>query len=187
MQPVYIVDAVRSPIGKIGGGLAHVRPDDLAACVISALMSRQSKVDPSRIDDVVFGNVTPAQVPASLADVVSSVIGLNDLPVDLVKARRAAAGSPSTDGLYPGQFATTYGATGTTTGRSVSVALLTEGETSSVLKQLRFAEQKEKSPRVPVTVVPVGAQSTDTSGAEEFDMDTQVATIAAGGVKHLYL
>ncbi|GAA4119694.1 S53 family serine peptidase [Nocardioides fonticola] len=137
--------------------------------------------------DVVFGNVTPAQVPASLAGVVSSVIGLNDLPVDLVKARRADAGSPSFNGLYPGQFATTYGATGTTTGRSVAVALLTEGDTAPVLKQLRFAEQKEKSPRVPVTVVPVGAQSTDASGAEEFDMDTQVATIAAGGVKHLYL
>ncbi|MEY4401773.1 MAG: hypothetical protein RL072_1638 [Actinomycetota bacterium] len=84
MQPVYIVDAVRSPIGKIGGGLAHVRPDDLAACVISALMSRQSKVDPSRIDDVVFGNGNGAgeenrnvgRMAALLAGLPTSVPGV---------------------------------------------------------------------------------------------------------------
>jgi acetyl-CoA acyltransferase len=54
--PVYIVDAVRTPIGKIGGALANVRPDDLAAGVIGELVGRTPDLDPARIDDVHFGN-----------------------------------------------------------------------------------------------------------------------------------
>ena len=56
IEPVYIVDAVRTPIGKIGGALAKVRPDDLAAGVIEALLARSPDLDPARIDDVQFGN-----------------------------------------------------------------------------------------------------------------------------------
>lgn len=54
--PVYIVDAVRTPIGKIGGALAKVRPDDLAAGVIAALAARAPDLDPADIDDVHLGN-----------------------------------------------------------------------------------------------------------------------------------
>lgn len=54
MREVWIVDAVRTPIGRHGGGLAKVRPDDLAARVIEALLERSS-VDPADIDDVIFG------------------------------------------------------------------------------------------------------------------------------------
>jgi len=56
LQPVYVVDAVRTPIGKIGGALAKVRPDDLAAGAIEALVGRAPELDPARIDDVQFGN-----------------------------------------------------------------------------------------------------------------------------------
>lgn len=49
-----IVDAVRTPIGRYGGALRDVRPDDLAALVISALV-RRTGIDPARIEDVVFG------------------------------------------------------------------------------------------------------------------------------------
>jgi acetyl-CoA acetyltransferase family protein len=58
-QPVFVVDAVRTPVGKIGGGLAHVRPDDLAATVVRALVERTG-VDPAIIDDVHFGNTNGA-------------------------------------------------------------------------------------------------------------------------------
>ena len=54
MRDVVIVDAVRTPIGRYGGALRDVRPDDLAALVISALV-RRTGIDPARIDDVVFG------------------------------------------------------------------------------------------------------------------------------------
>ncbi len=54
MRDVVIVDAVRTPIGRYGGALRDVRPDDLAALVISALV-RRTGIDPARIEDVVFG------------------------------------------------------------------------------------------------------------------------------------
>lgn len=52
----WIVDAVRTPMGKIGGALAGVRPDDLAAGVIASLLDRSPQLDRGAIDDVVFGN-----------------------------------------------------------------------------------------------------------------------------------
>src|SRR4051794_15706813 len=54
LRSAFIVDALRTPIGRYGGALASVRPDDLGAAVIAALVAR-TQVDPSAIDDVVFG------------------------------------------------------------------------------------------------------------------------------------
>ena len=54
MSEAVIVDAVRTPIGKHGGALSGVRPDDLGATVIRALIER-SGVDPATIDDVILG------------------------------------------------------------------------------------------------------------------------------------
>ncbi len=147
----------------------------------------------------VYGNTSPAMVPATLSGIVKAVVGLNDLPVNAVKptvvkptaikARngKAAAGSPSINGLFPAQFDTTYDAAGTSPGGRTSIAILTEGDTHGVISSLRLAEAKEKLPKVPVTVVPVGAQSTDTSGADEFDMDSQVSTGDATRVQRLYM
>lgn len=56
LQPVYVVDAVRTPIGKIGGALAGSRPDDLLSGVIAALCERSPDLDPALIDDVHAGN-----------------------------------------------------------------------------------------------------------------------------------
>ena len=55
-----IVDAVRTPIGRHGGALATVRPDDLAASAISALLGRCQELDPARIDDVYLGDANGA-------------------------------------------------------------------------------------------------------------------------------
>src|SRR6266852_4950132 len=55
MRDVFICDAVRTPIGRYGGALARVRADDLAAKPIKALMSRNPKVDWSRLDEVFYG------------------------------------------------------------------------------------------------------------------------------------
>jgi acetyl-CoA C-acetyltransferase len=55
MKTAYIVDILRTPIGKYGGALAAVRPDDLAAHVIKKLVERNPSVDIHRIEDVVFG------------------------------------------------------------------------------------------------------------------------------------
>jgi acetyl-CoA acetyltransferase family protein len=60
MTDVFIVDAVRTPVGKLGGALAHVRPDDLAAHVVRALVERNPELDVERIDDVYFGDANQA-------------------------------------------------------------------------------------------------------------------------------
>src|SRR5690349_5975394 len=54
VREAWIVDAVRTPIGKYGGALASVRPDDLAAVVIRAIVDRTS-IDPSLVEDVILG------------------------------------------------------------------------------------------------------------------------------------
>jgi acetyl-CoA acyltransferase len=55
MAEAFICDAIRTPFGRYGGALASVRPDDLGAIPIKALMERNPKVDWSAIDDVVYG------------------------------------------------------------------------------------------------------------------------------------
>jgi acetyl-CoA acetyltransferase family protein len=55
-EAVYVVDAVRTPVGRIGGALAHVRPDDLGATAVRALLSRVDGLDPAAVDDVHMGN-----------------------------------------------------------------------------------------------------------------------------------
>lgn len=136
----------------------------------------------------VFGNSAPASVPSSLASAVSAVIGLNNLPLTAVRPDvKSAAGSPSISGLFPKQFDQTYDAVGTPTGKNTPIAILSEGNPTGVIASLRYAEQKEAMPQTPVTVVKVGPQSADTSGADEFDMDSQVSTMVAGVVPRLYM
>ncbi|TGB02135.1 thiolase family protein [Streptomyces sp. MZ04] len=60
MRDVYIVDAVRTPVGKYNGALASVRPDDLGAHAIRELLARTPDLDPSLIGDVYFGNANGA-------------------------------------------------------------------------------------------------------------------------------
>ncbi len=55
MKETYIIDGIRTPIGKFGGTLGAVRADDLAALVIKELLSRNNQLDPTGIDDVIFG------------------------------------------------------------------------------------------------------------------------------------
>ncbi|MFA6455349.1 MAG: 3-oxoadipyl-CoA thiolase [Bacteroidota bacterium] len=55
MKPVYIIDAIRTPIGKYGGALSSIRPDDLAAIVIKRLMERNPNIEGTSYDEVVLG------------------------------------------------------------------------------------------------------------------------------------
>jgi acetyl-CoA acetyltransferase family protein len=59
-RDVFVCDGVRTPIGRIGGALAGVRPDDLAATVVRAVVERAPDLDPSSIDDVWFGDANGA-------------------------------------------------------------------------------------------------------------------------------
>ena len=60
MPDAFVLDAVRTPFGRYGGALAHVRPDDLAAHVVRSIVDRSPGLDPAAIDDVIFGNANGA-------------------------------------------------------------------------------------------------------------------------------
>ncbi|MEV3987701.1 thiolase family protein [Streptomyces sp. NPDC049837] len=81
IRDVYIVDAVRTPIGKFGGALSSVRPDDLAAHVVRALMDRTPALDPARLDDVYFGDANGAG--EDNRDVARMAVLLAGLPVSV--------------------------------------------------------------------------------------------------------
>ncbi|MHB8460704.1 MAG: thiolase family protein, partial [Candidatus Limnocylindrales bacterium] len=80
LRDPWIIEAVRSPIGRYGGALAAVRPDDLAAIVIRALVDR-SGIDPSRIEDVILGCAN--QAGEDNRDVARMASLLAGLPVEV--------------------------------------------------------------------------------------------------------
>ncbi|TCC53318.1 thiolase family protein [Kribbella capetownensis] len=59
MRSAFLLDAVRTPVGKLGGALAAARPDDLAAATLQELASRTG-IDPAELDDVFLGNANGA-------------------------------------------------------------------------------------------------------------------------------
>lgn len=60
MKPVYIIDVVRTPVGKYGGALANIRPDDLLAYIIKSLLKRNESIDINAIEDVIAGAANQA-------------------------------------------------------------------------------------------------------------------------------
>lgn len=60
MKTVYIIDAIRTPVGKYGGALSSVRPDDLLAHVIKELLIRNVSIDVNAIEDVIAGDANQA-------------------------------------------------------------------------------------------------------------------------------
>lgn len=85
MTETYVLDAVRTPFGRYAGALAGVRPDDLAAGALKALLERTPRLDPAEIDDVILGNANGAgednrdvaRMAALLAGLPTSVPGVS--------------------------------------------------------------------------------------------------------------
>jgi 3-oxoadipyl-CoA thiolase len=83
MKPVYIIDTVRTPIGKYAGALSNTRPDDLLAAAIKALLKRNITIDINEIEEVIAGaanqsgedNRNVARMAALLAGLPVSVAG----------------------------------------------------------------------------------------------------------------
>lgn len=83
MNPVYIIDSVRTPVGKYGGALSSIRPDDLLAYIIKALLQRNESIDVNAIEDVIAGaanqagedNRNVARMAALLAGLPVTVAG----------------------------------------------------------------------------------------------------------------
>jgi len=60
MNKAYVIDAIRTPIGKYGGGLSSIRPDDMLAHVVRRLLARNPGVDPAAIEDLIAGDANQA-------------------------------------------------------------------------------------------------------------------------------
>ena len=60
METVYVVDALRTPIGSFGGALASIRPDDLLALIIESIIKSNGKIDVNEIEDVIAGDANQA-------------------------------------------------------------------------------------------------------------------------------
>ena len=77
----FICDAIRTPIGRYGGALAKMRPDDLAALVIKGLMDRNPELKPDTIDEVIFGAAN--QAGEDNRNVARMALLLAGLPVEV--------------------------------------------------------------------------------------------------------
>jgi acetyl-CoA acyltransferase len=81
VSSVFVVDACRTPIGKVKGSLAEVRPDHLAADILKALLTRNPAVDPLAIDDVYWGAAN--QAGEDNRNVARMAVLLAGLPVEI--------------------------------------------------------------------------------------------------------
>ncbi|GJM10240.1 MAG: acetyl-CoA acetyltransferase [Lysobacteraceae bacterium] len=81
MKDAFICDAIRTPIGRFGGALAHVRADDLAAIPIRALMERNPNLDPKVIEDAYLGCAN--QAGEDNRNVARMAVLLAGLPIDV--------------------------------------------------------------------------------------------------------
>jgi acetyl-CoA acetyltransferase family protein len=81
MTASFVYDAVRTPFGRLGKGLAAVRPDDLAASTLRALLDRHPDLDPERIDDVIVGDAN--QAGEDNRDVARMAVLLAGLPTSV--------------------------------------------------------------------------------------------------------
>ena len=159
----------------------------------------------------VYLNTTAAQVPASLSGIVVAVLGLNNA----VQARtniltlhtgpqtvpctlpECSTPDLSNESYSPQQYQIAYDAAcpsdnancpakNFTSAKSTAVGIIAEGDLTQVVTDLRTYESTYKLPQVPVTVVNAGIASSDTSGADEWDLDSQTSTGIAQQVQHLY-
>lgn len=80
-KSAFIVDILRTPVGKFGGTLASERPDDLAATVIKKIMERNPSIDPALIEDVIFGAAN--QAGEDNRNVARMALLLAGLPVEV--------------------------------------------------------------------------------------------------------
>lgn len=103
MNAVYIVDALRTPVGKYGGALSTIRPDDMGAYVIKELIKRNPQIDVNEIEDIIFGaanqagedNRNVARMAGLLAGLPTTVPGVtvNRLCASGLEAIQQAASS----------------------------------------------------------------------------------------------
>jgi pseudomonalisin len=183
------VQSVVNYLSQAGFQNITVEPNNLIVSADGTALAVQSAFNTSLESysvngSTVFANLVPAQVPASLGGLVTAVLGLNNAAV----MTTPNVSVPNFPGSYrPANLWLAYDVGTTATGSKTPIAIFAEGNVTGVISDLRLAESHNQLPEVPVTVEQVGIASTDTSGVDEFDMDTQYSTGFAGTVSRLYI
>lgn len=138
---------------------------------------------------VVFVNTTPAQVPQNLGGVVLSVLGLNDVKMTLPITQCDISNPTCLRFSYdPQTYWAAYDAGNSVpSGYRTSIAIMAEGDVTSTIADLRTFESAMGLAKVPLHVVTVGLASSDTAGADEWDLDTQYTSGMAKNLKMLYI
>ncbi len=136
-----------------------------------------------------YANVTDAKVPDTLADTVLAVTGLQTVHMAHTLSRRADVQTLSPDavlpqaivGINPTLFPSIYGASGMPSASTATIGIITQGSMTQTVTDLKLFASSAGYPVPPVSVVTVGSASGDTSGVDEWNMDSQSSLAAAGG------
>ncbi|MEO7149286.1 MAG: protease pro-enzyme activation domain-containing protein [Rhodanobacteraceae bacterium] len=133
-----------------------------------------------------YANSSDAKMPASLQSGVLEVLGLETVHKFHTLAQvHPLAGSEV--GHNPKDFASIYNAGSTATGSTVNVGVITEGSMTKVKTDFSSFLSQNGYSSIPLNVVTVDGGSSDTSGDDEWDLDTQDIVGISGGVKAIYL
>ena len=134
-------------------------------------------------------NVADAMVPQSLSKIVLAVHGLQDVHMKHTMMKKVEGITPqAVGGVSIKNFPAIYGANSLPVATNATLGIITQGSMTQTLTDLRAFAASAGYPAPAVTVVTVGAASTDTSGVGEWNMDTQSSLAMAGGqVKSMLL
>ncbi|MDE0853850.1 MAG: S53 family peptidase [Nevskia sp.] len=194
------VQAVTDYLGRAGFSNIQAAPNNL----LVTAEGRRSLVEAAfntrimqfqYLGQVVHANVQDAQVPDELDGIVLAVTGLQNANTARPLIQHLGAANAATNtarplagtatGHVPVQFPAIYDAAGTAAGTGTNIGIIAEGDLTQVLTDLRTYESQNKLAQVPVSFVPGITNGTDTSGLDEWDLDSQSSTSIAGGVKNL--
>jgi len=141
---------------------------------------------------VVYANTQDAQVPDELDGIVLAVTGLQNANIAhplIVHAGARSAALPlaaAATGHVPVQFPAIYDVGSTVTGSATDIGIISDGTLTQVVTDLRTYESQNGLAQVSLQFVPSETNGTDTSGLDEWDLDSQTSTSMAGGVNTLY-
>jgi xanthomonalisin len=132
-----------------------------------------------------YANVTAALVPAHLGGSVLGVLGLQTVHLAHVNAKRLAAPDAATPqtvtGVTISNFPAIYGASSLPSATTATIGIITSGSLTQTITDLKSFASTAGYPAPPVTTSVIGTPSTDTSGTDEWNLDSQSSLAAAGG------
>jgi subtilase family serine protease len=185
------LDAVESYLQRLGFGNVEVSGNRLTVSAYGSAETVENAFNTSLVTFQyggrnVFANTSPAQVPSSLAGIVSAVVGLQDFGVMTLPIVPSTPQNPITTPPYSGpEYQIAYDAGKTPSGYNTAIGIVTEGDLAQVPKDLRQYENEFHLPQVAYQIVPIGIQTGDTAGLDEWDLDSQASSGIAENLKKI--